>query len=311
MDDILDGGSAAPVTPDVPTTVHPALACPSIIDPDSYWVPGGCACVLTRGRNPDAPTVVDDSECPIHSGVAGEPKATTKGSCCPEFARNGYSHTEICPAFEDNDPARPAQIAVDVSGTQGHSPNPSNPSVELSTGCVVVPDEAVEAFARADELAVRATKIARSVGDRCLRDWHGMANRDAYVGQVVIRAALEAVQEALTGVIPGIVEVAVEEAEKDLRPLIAAQALRQAARDFNHPMCSKCANELDERADELERGGDQPEPADDDGPTASERDDLAVVIAGRIDHAQRMGAAVLANALLDAGYRKVERGGDR
>lgn len=25
--------------------------------------------------------------------------------CCPEFARTGYSHTEICPTFDANDPA--------------------------------------------------------------------------------------------------------------------------------------------------------------------------------------------------------------
>lgn len=28
--------------------------------------------------------------------------------CCPEFAATGYAHTEICPAFETNDPANRA-----------------------------------------------------------------------------------------------------------------------------------------------------------------------------------------------------------
>ena len=38
--------------------------------------------------------------------VAGEQVMTGPAPCCPEFARTGSAHTEICPAFQANDPAR-------------------------------------------------------------------------------------------------------------------------------------------------------------------------------------------------------------
>lgn len=55
------------------------------------------------------------------------PVDPNEGACCPEFARTGYAHTEICPAFARNDPARVADSVVTadpaprlVVGTESH-----------------------------------------------------------------------------------------------------------------------------------------------------------------------------------------------
>lgn len=270
----LDGGSAAPATPDVLRTPDCWLAEPEfdgidVLDPDGWRGATGRLWTDPISRAEFRArlwrsTITGPVRGLGHSGVAGERSDSLKAS-------------------EGSEASAP---------TPGHSPDPVIPSVELSTGCVVVPDEAVEAAARADHAFGR-------LGDD--PDWDGLtdADRDSYR-----RAARSYLTAAAS--------------------LIAAQALRQAAEalaaQVAHTISSgwggvdringsgDAAVWLQRRADELERGGDQPEPAADDGPTASERDDLAVVIAGRIDHAQRMGAAVLANALLDAGYRRV--GGD-
>lgn len=100
----------------------------------------------------------------------------------------------------------------------------------------------------ADELARRATDIARRVANEQHRQWYGMANRDAYVGMVMTQAAVVAVQTALAEVIP---PIAAHQRDKS-----GATALRALARQLDPPLCASCADTADQRADELERGAD-------------------------------------------------------
>lgn len=213
-----------------------------------------------------------------HSGVAGEPEATEKESCCPESGRSGYSHTEVCPGFEENDPARPPQIAVEPEATRGHDEAPVNPATAILGGGVVVSDEAVEAAARAvfqyDHL------------DTDPDDWDDLSetDRDSYrdAARAYLRpAAAPIVEQYLrTRLAAATVEPTTEHHEAAVREWLRdtgtraamVDALRSAADDLDQAIAGALwghggidrllggqdvAAWLRRRADGLERGTDQ------------------------------------------------------
>lgn len=179
-----------------------------------------------------------------HSGVAGEPEATTKEA--PE-------------------------IAVAVSPTRTHAPTPETPGAVNVAGGVTVPDEAVEAAARADHAFGR-------LGDD--PDWDGMTDtdRDSYrraassyltaaaplIVEHYLRERVEAVSVPDDGVAPWVHDRAAAG--------IAVQALRSAVEALETEIgkapglwgpqaaLAGVGDAIDwfrRRADELERGGDQ------------------------------------------------------
>lgn len=157
----LDGGSAAPPTADVPTEDRatdlrtparwlndPEFAGIEILDYDGWRVADWRTPVTVQEfrRRLWLCTITGPvRRSPDPSGVAGEPEATTKESCCPEFARNGYSHTEICPAF-DTAAADPAVAVAERRAIESPTDGGVRPAASTTAGGVTVPDEAVEKF---------------------------------------------------------------------------------------------------------------------------------------------------------------------
>jgi len=132
--DRLDGGSAAPAAPDVPTCGD-QLA----VEPDNWTY------VCSNAAGHDGPHF--DSRRPIswthlldHSGVAGEPEATTKEA--PEI---------------DSEPS-PTQVPV---------PDPVDPAASNLGGGTLVSDETVEALAR--HLSEETLPVSWRTDDRWAR----------------------------------------------------------------------------------------------------------------------------------------------
>jgi hypothetical protein len=71
-------------------------------------------------------------------------------ACCPEFASTGYSHTEVCPAFDSAaaDPAVwvAACRAATVSPIESPTDVPAKPAAANVAGGTGVSAEAVEAL---------------------------------------------------------------------------------------------------------------------------------------------------------------------
>ena len=90
--------------------------------------------VLERGGALGCVWAVTRLPAADHSGVAGEPKATEEESCSCWLCRD----------------AEAREAAATDAPTPGHSPDPVIPSVELSTGCVVVSDGRLPEHLRGD-----------------------------------------------------------------------------------------------------------------------------------------------------------------
>lgn len=108
---------------------------------------------------------------------------------------------------------------VAVSPIESPTDTPASPVAVTTAGRVVVSDEAVDLYRAAED------RHWRAAGPTTGRPDISAVRRGA------IRAGLERVG-----------------------PLMAAQALRSLARDLEHPLCATCADVVDRRADELERG---------------------------------------------------------
>lgn len=137
----LDGGSAAPATPDVLRTPDRWLAEPEfdgidVLDPDGWRGANGRLWTDPISRAEFRArlwrsTITGPVRGLGHSGVAGEPKATPKGSC------------EDCDGCEPSD-------GCSCPGCPHGVPSPAEPAAAILAGAVVVSDEAVDAYYRGE-----------------------------------------------------------------------------------------------------------------------------------------------------------------
>jgi len=285
----LDGGSAAPATPDVPTggqmrapgsvqPPRPSVAPPSppstgdvrvdraVVD---GWPAGMVAIDLERAVARRQPVtlcgvVYAPADGPNHSGVAGEPEATTTRSWVepPTGGMLVFHDKHGRPIF-----ARPTQGDSPPSPTQTPSPDPVGAAAAILVGGTVVSDEAVEAAARADHAFGR-------LGDD--PDWGGLtdADRDSY---------RQAARSYLTAAAPLIAAQALRRAAAEIRSHISAPRARVAT---DVPL-DVAAGIVERRADELERGTDRP-PPDRGKVTADDRAIVSRATGGRIRSVERM-----------------------
>lgn len=271
----VDVGSASPPTADVQAAAsdielamsHYSAARVTALEvyggDSSRWHEAGIAAVWTLARGcayeDAAKRVRAGHMCPgcghrdeaTHSGVAGEPEATTPkvilSEACGPHCIDGY----CC-----GDRANP-QINSPVSSTQDPTPTPDGPAAADVAGGVVVPDEAVRAY-------IRGACGPDAVLPEGSPFWHEIATGLAAAAPLIVEHYLRHRIKAAE------VDQTPEEVWEQVRQVARNAAIRTAVVDALRSAAGMLRTQINtqwgigdavvyllRRADELERGTDR------------------------------------------------------